>query len=113
MFLRLKLSDATDEFTTLKFYENPKGTCLASSCAIHITPRKVPNKYPGREKLSFWHIDDRVLEEFYGERVCINSLLTYPGVVSVKVILRETDITNEMISWLSDDELYEMLQPYM
>lgn len=113
MFLRLKFGDATDEFTTLKFYENPKGTCLASSSAIHITPRKVRNEYPGREKVSFWHIENQVLEEFYGERVCINSLLTYPGVVSVKVILRDTDITNEMISWLSDDELYELLQPYM
>jgi hypothetical protein len=113
MIIRLKFFDYVDEFTLLKFYENPKGTCLESVSAANITPRAVRSEYPGRDKLSFWHIDDEALDKFYGNRVCISSLYTYPGVESVKNIAKLHHISLGIISWMKDDELYDLLKPFI
>jgi len=113
MIIRLKFFNYVDEFTLLKFYENPKGTCLASFSATNITPRKVRSEYPGRDKLSFWHIDDRALDTFYGGKICLSSLYTYPGVESCKNIVELHDITHIMVTWLKDDDIYAMLTPFI
>ena len=104
-----------DEFTILKFYENPKGTCLSSCSAVHITPQKIRSRllYPRQERVSFWHIDDSVLENFYGVNICIQSLWTYPGVVSVEVLKSLAHISCEMITWMKDDEVYDILKPFI
>ena len=113
MIIRLKFFDYVDEFTLLKFYENPKGTCLASFSATNITPRKVCSQYPGRDKLSFWHIDDAALDKYYGDKVCLHSLYTYPGVESCKKILELHDISHAMVTWLKDGAIYDMLKPFI
>ena len=113
MIISLKFFNYVDEFTLLKFYENPKGTCLASPSATNITPRKIRSYYPGRDKLSFWHIDDAALDQFYGDRVCIHSLYTYPGVESVKNIVKLHHISAGMVTWMKDDEIYNMLKQFI
>ena len=113
MIIRLKFFDYIDEFTLLKFYENPQGTCLASPSSANITPRKIRSKYPGRDKITFWHIDKEALDQFYGDKVCINSLYTYPGVESVTNIVELRDISAGMVTWLKDDDIYDMLKPFI
>jgi hypothetical protein len=93
--------------TLHNFYKNPKGTCLCSSTAENITPSKIKEL---TEYVSFWYINDNSLIKYYGDKVCINALITYPGIKSVNVILSDkTIIYNEV----TQNELYDILLPFV
>jgi len=110
MIIRLEFASFVPYFTMLMFLKNPKGTCLSSSGASNITPQKLKdNVY-----LSFWHIDDMALKHFFGGKVTIHSLRTYPGVVDVKILQFEKDITSDDISFrLTTEELDELLTQFI
>ena len=78
-----------------------KGTCLDSSFALNITPKKFINA-------SFWHIDNNALIKYYGNKVSINSLMTVPGIVSVKIISEDNIIFDD----LSENKIFTILDPF-
>jgi hypothetical protein len=89
------------------FYKNPKGTCLCCSTAENITPSKIKEI---TEHVSFWYINDSSLNKYYGDKVCINALKTYPGIKSVNIILSDkTIIYND----ITQNELYDILLPFV
>ena len=110
MIIRLEFASFVPYFTMLMFLKNPKGTCLSSSGARDITPQKLKdNVY-----ISFWYIDDIVLKGFFGGKVTIHSLQTHPGVVDVKILQFEKDITSDDISFrLTTEELDSLLIPFL
>lgn len=75
-----------------------KGTCLDSSFASNITPKKIVNAY-------FWHIDNEALIKYYGNKVSINSLMTVNGIISVNIISEE----NIIFDGLSENEIFTIL----
>jgi len=78
-----------------------KGTCLNSSFALNITPKKFINA-------SFWHIDNNALVKYYGNKVSINALTTVPGILSVNVISEDNIIFDD----LSENEIHTILDPF-
>lgn len=110
MIIRLEFASFVPYSIMLEFLRNPKGTCLSSSGARNITPQKLKeNIY-----LSFWHIDDKALKDFFGGKVTIDALRTYPGVKDVKILNFEKKITTEDINFrLTRDELDELLAPFV
>jgi hypothetical protein len=83
-----------------------KGTCLHSSFASNITPKKYVNEHSPH--ISFWHIDNDALIKYYGNKVSINSLITIPGIISVNVISEDNIIFND----LTEDEICTILDPF-
>jgi hypothetical protein len=110
MIIRLKFASLIPFNTVRIFLHNPKGTCLVSSGAQNITPENIKeNVY-----VSFWHIDDKALKEFFGGKVTIDALRTYPGVRDVKILDFEKDLTSEAIHYtITRDELDELLAPFV
>lgn len=94
------------------FFKNPKGTCLASSSAVNITPPQIQ-----KEKglyISFWHIEDDTMIQYYGNKVCIVSLTTYPGVKSAYPVLSHKKISYDDIDYnISAKDMYEMLLEFV
>jgi hypothetical protein len=80
-----------------------KGTCLNSSFAENITPKKIINEHGPR--ISFWHIDNDALIKYYGNKVSINSLTTIPGIISVNIISEDNIIFDD----LTENEIYTIL----
>jgi hypothetical protein len=78
-----------------------KGTCLNSSFALIITPKKIINA-------SIWHLDNNALIKYYGNKVSINSLMTVPGIVSVKIISEDNIIFDD----LSENKIFTILDPF-
>ena len=110
MIIRLKFSDHISEHTLDEFYKNPRGTCLASSSAVKITPRSILCEKG--DHVSFWYIPDSTLIQYYGSKVCINSLVTYPGVLIADEILSEMKLSDFAISDMSEKELYNIFIPF-
>jgi len=110
MIIRLEFVSFIPFNTVRMFLHNPKGTCLTSSGARNITPEKIKeNVY-----VSFWHIDDKALIQFFGGNITIYSLYTYPGVRDVKILNFEKKLTTEDIQHtLTRDELDELLAPFV
>ena len=109
MIIRLEFASCIPFNTVSMFLHNPKGTCLTSSGAQNITPEHVKeNIY-----VSFWHIDDKALQYFFGGKVTIHSLYTYPGVIGVKILEFEKNITSEDIMRLTSAEIDELLAPFV
>ena len=110
MIIRLEFASFIQFNTIHMFLNNPKGTCLISSGARNITPQHIKhNVY-----MSFWHIDDMALKYFYGGKVTIHSLRTYPGVLDVKILHFKKNITTEDIhDKLTRAELDELLAPFI
>ena len=106
MIFVLKFSNNIDSYSIEQFYKNPKGTCLNSSSAVNITPKKILNKYS--PYLSFWDIPTNILTHFYGKKICIYSLITYPGIISVKILPETIVLTHKM----SQEEIYTVLEPF-
>jgi len=101
MIIRLEFASFIPFNTVRIFLHNPKGTCLVSSGARNITPENIKeNVY-----VSFWHIDDKALKQFFGDKVTIHALRTYPGVRDVKILHFQKDLTTEDINDRLTDEL--------
>jgi hypothetical protein len=110
MIIRLEFASFVPYLTMFMFLKNPKGTCLSSSGARNITPQKVKDNI----YVSFWHIDDKALKYFFGGKVTIHSLRTYTGVVDVKILKFEKEITSDDISFkLKPEELDALLIPFV
>jgi hypothetical protein len=80
-----------------------KGTCLNSSFALNITPKKFINEHG--HHMSFWHIDNDALIKYYGNKVSINALTTIPGIISVNIISEDNIIFDD----LTENEIYTLL----
>jgi hypothetical protein len=110
MIIRLEFASFIPYITILHFLQNPKGTCLLSSKASNITPQKLKdNVY-----VSFWHIDDIASKYFFGGKVTIYSLWTHPGVLNVKILKFEKEISSDDIYYkLKPEELDALLIPFV
>ena len=109
MIIRLEFVSFIPFNIVRMFLRNPKGTCLVSSGAEDITPHHIKdNVY-----ISFWHIDDTALIKFFGGKVTIHSLRTYPGVSDIQILKFEKDLKNEDILRLTRAELDELLAPFI
>jgi hypothetical protein len=110
MIIRLEFASFVPYYRILRFLQNPKGTCLLSSKARNITPQKIKdNVY-----VSFWHIDDMALKYFFGGKVTIYSLWAYPGVLNVKILKFEKEITTHDLSFrITTEELDALLIPFV
>ena len=42
--------------------------------------------------ISFWYLNDETQIQYYGNKVSIQSLTTYPGVIHANVILSDKDL---------------------
>jgi hypothetical protein len=84
MIIKLTCSTREDLQASLFNLFSKKVTCLSSSGAFNTTPLSVAKNYG--VSLSFWYVDDKVLEKFYGGRVGVRALTTYPGVLSATVM---------------------------
>jgi hypothetical protein len=91
------------------FLHNPKGTCLVSSGARNITPEHIKDNI----YVSFWLIDDKAQKYFFGGKVTIDSLYTYPGIIDVKILKFEKKLTSEDIMRLTSAEIDELLAPFV
>jgi hypothetical protein len=109
MILRIEFSKYTPKNTLESFLDKPRGTCLDSSSAKNITPIPIKDINP---YISFWFIDDNTLKKFYGGKVSINSLPTYPGIIKANEILEYNRITLRELN-ISENELIEMLEPFL
>jgi hypothetical protein len=85
----IKLTCSTYLPDVIKLFKGKTPSCLGSKGAFNTTPISVAQHYG--HTLSYWYLDDAVLTKFYGGRVSVRALTTYPGVVSVSII--ETDAT--------------------
>jgi hypothetical protein len=106
MIFVLKFNNNIDSYVIQQFYKYPKGTCLDSSSTVNITPKKIVNQYG--PYISFWDINDDFLIRYYGKKICIYSLITYPGIISVKILPENIVLTHEM----SQEEIYTILDPF-
>ena len=106
MIFLLKFNNIIDSYKIDQFYKNPKGTCLDSSSAVNITPKKIIDQYG--LYISFWDINNDTLIRYYGKKICIYSLITYPGIISVKILPENIILTYKM----SQEEIYNILYPY-
>lgn len=108
MLIRVEFRSDYDYFTLKKFYEKPQGTILHSSSAVNITPEKL------KGYVSFWFLDDKHTEYFYGGKVSIHSLLTYPGIIGANEILHNEKITLHNLHLdISEQDLVELLEPFL
>jgi hypothetical protein len=103
MLIKLIFNNNLSSDYIKNFYKSPKGTCLNSSFASNITPKKIINEYG--LYISFWHIDNIALIKYYGNKVSINSLMTFTGIISVKVISEDNIIFDD----LSENEICTIL----
>ena len=84
MIIKLTCSIREDHQKSLLRLFSQKMTCLSSSGAFNTTPLSVATNYG--KTLSFWYVDDKVMEKFYGGRVGVRALTTYPGVISASIM---------------------------
>ena len=85
MIIKLSCSIRQDlQGSLIRLFSKKALTCLSSSGAFNTTPLSVIKNYG--VSLSFWYVDNKVLEKFYGGRVGVRALTTYPGVLSVSVL---------------------------
>ena len=111
MIIRLEFNRNTPSSTLDSFLQKPKGTCLHSSSAQNITPKHITAR---GQYVSFWFIEDKVLNHFYGGKVAIYSLLTFPGIIGASEILRDNEITLHTLTYkLSKEELSGLLEPFL
>ena len=110
MIVRIEFNRNVAESTLQEFFRKPVGTCLSSSSAVNITPNLILNKYGPH--ISFWYLNDETQIQYYGNKVSIQSLTTYPGVIHANVILSDKDLTLDFIQdELSEQELADILLP--
>jgi hypothetical protein len=96
----------------MDFCAKPKGTCLDSLNAAHITPHQIKTTHGLR--VSFHYIEDKALIKHYGGKICINAINTVPGVIHVSSILEDRNFTYEMLKTdMTDTELAELLVPFI
>ena len=110
MIIRVRFSDSISQHTLEEFYSNPKGTCLASLSSYNITPKRLI-----KEKglaLSFWYISDETMKKHYGVKVCLNSLTSYPGVISVNIV-QSGELIYDKLTDMTDQEIYENFLPFL
>lgn len=111
MIIRLEFNRTTPSSIIESFLQKPKGTCLHSSSAQNITPNSISAT---GQYVSFWFIEDKALKHFYGGKVAIHSLLTYPGIIGASEILRNNEITLHTLTYkLSKEELSVLLEPFL
>lgn len=110
MIIRLEFASFVPYYTLREFLRNPKGTCLSSSGAQNITPAHIKeNLY-----VSFWHIDDKALIQFFGGKVTVNALRTYLGVIDVKILHFDKVLSSDDINLrLTPDDIKELLTPFI
>ena len=90
MIIKLTCSVREDlQASLVKLFTNKAVTCLSSSGAFNTTPLSVATNYG--KTLSFWYVDDKVMEKFYGGRVGVRALTTYPGVISASIMDLDVD----------------------
>ena len=110
MIIRIEFNRIIPQSLLDSFLQKPKGTCLDSSSAKNITPTSIKQRGP---HISFWFIDDYALTHFYGGKVSINSLLTFPGIIGAEEILHDEKITLHNLHLdISEDELFSMLNQF-
>ena len=108
MILRVEFGPCYDAFSLKKFYETPTGTVLQSSSAVNITPEKL------KGFVSFWFLDDKHTQHFYGGKVSIHSLQTYPGIIGVSEILQDHKLTLQKLTYnISHEQLVKLLEPFL
>jgi hypothetical protein len=112
MIVRVEFSKAQNTHQIMDFCAKPKGTCLDSLHAAHITPNQIRTTHGLR--VSFHYIDDKVLINHYGGKVCINAIHTVPGVIHVSSILEDRNFTYDMLKTdMTDKEMADLLVPFI
>lgn len=111
MIVRIEFNKNVAQSALEDFFRNPVGTCLSSSSAINITPNLILNNHGPH--ISFWHLNDEAQIQYYGNKVSVNSLITYPGVIYANIILSDKHLTLDFIQdKLSEEELTNLLLPF-
>jgi hypothetical protein len=107
MIIKLTCSISKEFQESLIRLFSKKVTCLSSSCAFNTTPLSVIKNYG--VTLSFWYVDEIALKKFYGGRVGVRALTTYPGVLSATVM--DLDVHPADLRDLTQYQLESLLWP--